>query len=210
MAVICPTITAASETDYARQIDNVKGFAKRIHIDLMDGQLAPTISLEASKIWLPEGIICDVHVMFKRPLDIIEELITLKPHLIVIHKEVDVDHQQFADQLREHNIKAGLALLPETPLESIAGLAYHFEQILIFGGHLGYQGGQANLGLIDKVKEARSLYSNIEIAWDGGINDQNAKKLVHSGADVLNVGAYIQSSPDPRAAYAKIEQSLKE
>ena len=42
MAVICPTVTAVSEHDYKEQLLRLKPFAKRIHIDLMDGRFAPT------------------------------------------------------------------------------------------------------------------------------------------------------------------------
>jgi ribulose-phosphate 3-epimerase len=208
MAVICPTITAADERDYASQIDKVKNFAHRIHIDLMDGELAPSRSVDISKVTLPEGLLCDVHVMFSRPMDIIDDLIRLNPYMVIIHQEADVDHTRFARFLHEHHIKAGLALLQETSVQSAQSLIAYFDQVLIFGGKFGYQGGQADLGLIDKVKEALDLYPVPEIAWDGGVNDKNAKQLADAGVNVLNVGSFIQSDVDPKAAYAKILRSL--
>ena len=205
--IVCPTITSSDLDQYSKQINNVVGFAERIHIDLMDGLLAPTKSLDVASVWLPEDIICDVHVMYQSPQDIIDSLIKLKPNLVIIHAEAQVDHKVLADQLHIANIKAGLALLPPTTVDSAAKLINNFDQVLVFGGHLGYQGGKADLGLLDKVRQLKAQYPQLELAWDGGINDQNAQQIVAAGIDVLNVGAFIQSNPDPKAAYAKLINS---
>jgi pentose-5-phosphate-3-epimerase len=82
---------------------------------------------------------------------------------------------------------------------------HSFDQVLIFSGHLGYHGGEADLGLLDKVAKVRAHHPEAEIAWDGGINDQNAAKLVAGGVNVLNVGGYIQNSSTPQEAYATLE-----
>ena len=208
-AIICPTVTAYDEYEYNDQIRRLKPFAKRIHIDLMDGEFAPTKSPDLKHVWWPHSVTADIHLMYKDPMNYLSELIRLKPHMVVIHNEADVHHMHFAAELHKAGIKTGLAILQDTPIEWSYQIMHSFDQILIFSGKLGHHGGTADLGLIDKVKKAREHHPDGEIAWDGGISDQNIRELVSAGVDVLNVGGYIQNSESPEVAYAKLEEIIK-
>lgn len=206
MAVICPTVTAFTEHEYKQQLLQLKPFAKRVHIDLMDGQFAPTKSPELSKIWWPHQLVVDVHLMFQNPMEYIEDLIRLRPHMVVIHNEADAHHMHFAAALHKHDIKAGLAILHDTPVEYAYQIMHSFDHILVFSGKLGYHGGEADLGLLDKVHKISQHHPDAEIGWDGGINDQNVRQLVEAGVDVLNVGGFVQKASQPEAAYKLLEQ----
>ena len=46
----------------------------------------------------------------------------------------------------------------------------------------------------------------LEIGWDGGVNDDVAKKLADGGVDELNTGGFIAHAPDPKAAYEELQQ----
>ncbi|HEY4963259.1 MAG TPA: hypothetical protein VIH90_01000 [Candidatus Saccharimonadales bacterium] len=206
---VVPTITAKDEVDYRRQIDNVRNYAEALHIDLMDGKFAPSISPPLEHTWWPHELKAYIHLMFENPMDYLDQLIRLKPHMVIIHNEVTVHHMHFAAELHKHGIEAGLAILQETPIEWAYQIMHSFDQMLVFSGKLGYHGGTADLGLLDKVKKIKQHHPEAEIAWDGGINDQNALALVEGGVNVLNVGGYIQDSSEPKAAYDKIEMELK-
>lgn len=205
MIDICPTVTAYDLDEYRTQINRLISFAGRIHIDLMDGQFAPTQSPPLDQIWLPQHKICDIHLMYKNPMDYLQQLIKLRPSMVVIHNEADVHHMLFAAELHKEGIKAGLAILQNTPVEHAEQIMHSFDHVLIFSGNLGHHGGEANLALLDKVRQVRLLHAEAEIGWDGGINDQNAKQLIAAGVDVLNVGGYVQKSSNPAAAYAKLK-----
>lgn len=206
MATICPTVTAYDTHQYRAQMELVEKFAKRIHIDLMDGEFAPTVSPALDEVWWPPQLTADIHIMYRRPGNHLERLIELKPHLVVIHAEADVDHAAFAAKLHEAGIKAGLSLLQATTVESVEDILGSFDHVMIFSGNLGHHGGsKVDFGLLDKVREIHRHHPDIEIGWDGGISDQNAKQLVEGGIDVLNIGGFIHEAEDPNAAYAKLE-----
>ena len=209
MAVICPTVTAYDPHEYREQLERLVPFAERVHIDLMDGILAPTKSPGLEQIWLAGELISDIHLMYQRPMNYLAQLVKLKPHMVVIHYEAEVNHAHFATHLREHGIKAGLALLQPTPVEAIGELMPCFDHVLVFSGDLGHHGGQADLKLLEKVRQIRKKFPAAEISWDGGINDQNAKQLAEAGVDVLNVGGFIQKAPDPPAAYAVLQDMFR-
>ena len=208
MPVICPTITAFDTDEYKRQVDQVKGFAKRIHIDLMDGEFAPTLSPPLDQVWWPHELEADIHLMYQRPMEQLEKLIHLKPRLVVIHNEAHVHHMHFAAALHKVGIEVGLAILHDTPIEYAHQIMHSFDHVLVFSGNLGHHGGEADLGLLDKVRYLREHHPDVEIGWDGGINDRNAKQLAEAGVDVLNVGGFIQKSDDPAAAYQRIADEL--
>lgn len=210
MAVICPTVTAYDTHEYRTQIERLEPFAKRIHIDLMDGDFAPTKSPDLSHVWWPHSLKADIHLMYQQPMDYVEELIKLKPHMVVIHNEATVHHMHFAARLHQHDILTGLAILRDTPVEYAYQIMHSFDQVLVFSGHLGYHGGEADLALLEKVRKIREHHPAAEIAWDGGINADNAPQLLAAGVDVLNVGGYIQKSDDPAAAYAKLSSELRD
>jgi ribulose-phosphate 3-epimerase len=206
---ICPTITAFDPHEYREQMERLMPFAKRIHIDLMDGEFAPTKSPSLEQAWWPHEVTADIHLMYQHPMEYLDLLIKLKPNMVVIHNEADVHHMHFAAELHKHKIEAGLAILADTPVEYAYQIMHSFDHVLIFSGHLGYHGGKADLGLLDKVRKVRDHHPDAEIGWDGGINDQNAHQLDEAGVDVLNVGGFIAKSADPADAYAKMKAATK-
>jgi ribulose-phosphate 3-epimerase len=207
--IICPTITAFNPNGYEQQMQAIEPFASRVHIDLMDGEFAPSQSPDLDSIWWPTEITADIHLMYERPEENLRSLIKLKPNLVIIHYEADVNYESFAAELKKHGIKAGLALLQTTSFDVAEEAIAFYDHILIFSGKLGYHGGEAQLNLLDKATAIKQKYPQIELAWDGGINDTNAMEISEAGVDVLNVGGFIQKSDDPWKAYAKIEKALK-
>jgi ribulose-phosphate 3-epimerase len=207
---ICPTITAYNLIEYKRQMNHISPFADRVHIDLMDGEFTEYPSVKLDQIWWPHKLAADIHLMYKRPMDYLEQLIKIKPRMVIIHNEAEVHHMHFAAELHKADILSGLAILQDTPIEYAYQVMHSFDHVLIFSGRLGYHGGVADLGLLDKVNKVRDHHPDAEIGWDGGVNDQNARQLADGGVDVLNVGGYIQKSLKPRQAYAKLKEIIEE
>lgn len=209
MSVVCPTVTAYDLPEYSRQLKIVSSFAGRVHIDLMDGRFAPTISPSLREIGLPHHTINDIHLMYQEPMQVLSELIRLKPHMVVVHNEAHVHHMHFVAELHKHDIKAGLAILADTPIEYAYQIMHSFDHVLIFSGNLGHHGGEADMGLLDKVRKVKEHHPDAEIGWDGGINEHNIQELIKAGVDVLNVGSGIHAAKNPAEAYQKLQDMSK-
>jgi ribulose-phosphate 3-epimerase len=201
VSVICPTITAADARTYRVQIEQVVTFAPRLHIDLADGVLAPTKLLGPAHIWWPAATRADLHVMYKQPLKHLAALIDLRPSLIILHAEAEGDFMEFVIAAHKHNIAVGAALLPETPVGAILPALQYIDHVLIFSGRIGYFGGHADLTLLSKVTELRDHKPQLEIGWDGGINNTNIRDLLRGGIDVLNAGGFIHGAKNAGSAY---------
>jgi ribulose-phosphate 3-epimerase len=206
-ATICPTITVLDDDmeEYRRQIEHIAPFATRIHIDLTDGEFAPTKNIAIDEVWWPGGMRADLHMMYKRPFDHAELLFDLEPQMIIVHAEAEGDFSSFAAEAHERGIEIGLALLPQTSPEFIRPALEFVDHILVFSGDLGHFGGHADLRLLTKIKHIKKVKPRIELGWDGGVNEHNAKALSLSGVDVLNVGGFIQKADNPEAAYEKLK-----
>lgn len=209
MAVICPCVTPQTGDEYNRQMERITPFAKRIHIDFMDGAFAPVTSPGLDKAWWPKGVKADLHLMYAHPTKHMRAIVRLQPHLVIVHAEADGQFVNFAQIVRKLGIKVGVALLPKTPAETIKDALSHIDHVMVFSGDLGKYGGQANLDLLVKAQALKHLKPSLEIGWDGGINQHNIHLLAAGGIDVLNVGGAIQKASNPQDAYATLKAQLR-
>ena len=209
MIDICPTIDAEDTETYRRQVERVAAFTKRLHIDLGDGEFTPNTLVPPDEVWWPGGVRADLHVMYERPFEYVNELIALGPQLIIVHAEAEGEFGEFAQKIRRHGIEVGVALLHDTPVDLIKPALGLVDHVLIFSGNLGHQGGSnADLRLLEKAKAIKAVRSTIEIGWDGGVNDLNVKQLVEGGIEVVNVGSFIQSAKDAEKAYHSLDLAV--
>ena len=207
-ATICPTVTVDCFEDFQEQIERIALFATRLHIDAADSTLTPNSLIPIDQVWWPGGVRTDIHLMSRQPEQYLDHLIALGPQLVVVHAEADGDFSRIAKRLHRHGIEAGVALQQQTPIAFIQPALDIIDHVLVFSGKLGSYGGKADLALLEKARELKRLKPQLEIGWDGGINDKNARALAEGGVEVLNVGGYIQHSPDPRAAYATLVHEI--
>ncbi len=206
MSVICPTVTCQTEDvhEYRRQMEKVEYLTNRIQVDLMDGDFAPTKSPPFDHIWFPEHLQIDLHLMFRHPALMLNNVLEIKPSLLIVHAESEVDIPTLSTAIRESNIKMGLALLPETNPEHILDELEYLDHVLIFSGNLGHFGGAADLSLLRKVEKLKRYKPDLEIGWDGGANLDTVKQLSDGGVDVINVGGFIQLSENPKSAFEQL------
>ena len=199
MAVITPTITTDDPHVFRDDLDRIATFSEGVHIDFADGILAPVSLLPVDKAWRHDDLITHVHIMYQQPLEVIDEIQALEADLVILHAESD-DVKEALETLSEQGIRTGIALLPETSVADLADLRIDdlFDHILVFAGHLGYQGGKADMSQVHKVEELRVRYPDVEIGWDGGVSDTNVQELVAAGVDVLNVGGFIKNAENPK------------
>jgi ribulose-phosphate 3-epimerase len=208
MSVIAPAVLAESADEYKLQIERVHTFAERVHIDISDGEFAPTFTLSAAQVWWPQDWTVDIHAMVARPSDHLETLISLKPNMIIFHVEIQEDIIPILQQVKKAGIKAGIALQRSTVPSTVKAAIGIADHVMIFSGDLGKYGGTASLMQLEKVRLIRAIRQDVEIGWDGGVNIENAYSLAQGGVDVLNVGRTIASAADAKSVYATLVSEI--
>ena len=208
MTVIAPCITVETEDDYKSTVERLHPFAKRVHVDIMDGQFAPTFSIGVDKLWWPQEWEIDVHLMATTPSQYVPTLIQLKPSCIILHAEASEDLLPLIAAIKQAGIKVGIALLKTTVPSSIQEYIEQADHVLVFSGNLGHYGGTASLMQLEKVRLIRGIHPEVEIGWDGGANVENAFSLAQGTVDVINVGGAISNAADPTAVYNQMVSEI--
>ena len=208
MSVIVPAILADNPTAFKEQIERVTGFAERIHIDLSDGEFAPTFTVGIADLWAPEGWVVDIHLMAHDINSFLPQLISLTPNMIIVHSEASSGALDAIQAIKKAGIRAGLALLRPTVPKTVEEMINQADHVMIFSGELGRFGGTASLMQLEKIRLIKAINPNVEIGWDGGVTAENSYSLVQGGVDVLNVGGAIHKASDPRAAFERLRQEI--
>jgi len=208
MAVVVPTIMVETVDEFREASERVAPFARRVHIDLSDGEFAPTFLLEENNLYWPPEWEVDIHAMVARPSEHLAKLIEMKPSLIIIHSEVTENIVVLLGRIKEAGIKAGLALLKTTVPATIEEAIKLADHIMIFSGDLGKFGGTASMMQLEKVRLIKNINPTAEIGWDGGVNIENAYTLTQGGVEVLNTGGAIATAENPAESYQALVKEI--
>lgn len=209
MSVIAPAILAENADLYKQAIDRVQPFAQRVHIDISDGEFAPTFTVGLNEVWWPEGWTIDIHAMVARPVEHLQTLVQLKPSMVIFHAETDMEQlPSVMATLKQYDIKAGVSLLRSTVPSSVSAAIQQADHVMVFTGDLGKYGGTANLMQLEKVRLIKQINPEAEIGWDGGVNVDNAYTLTQGGVSVLNVGGAIQKAMNPAEVYEQLVEEI--
>ncbi|MCF7858257.1 MAG: ribulose-phosphate 3-epimerase [Candidatus Cloacimonetes bacterium] len=204
MVKIAPSILSADFVRLENEINKVqKAGADILHLDVMDGHFVPNLTFGLpiiKSIKDHASIPIDVHLMVTNPENFLKELCEWKIDYVSFHQEVNSKEPKHIKLLKENGVKAGLAINPATPVESIFPLISLLDFVLIMSVNPGF-GGQSFMPIVyEKIKTlkifAAKINPSLEIEVDGGINDKTAPKLISIGADILVAGSYIFADDD--------------
>ncbi|HEY1085487.1 MAG TPA: hypothetical protein VGE34_02045 [Candidatus Saccharimonadales bacterium] len=208
MSVIAPAVLAENLEQFNEKMGIVQSFAERIHIDITDGEFAPTFTVGEADVSWPATMTADIHAMVARPSEHVQMLVAKKPNLIIFHAEVQEDLTPIFQYVKQAGLKVGISLQRPTVPSSVAALIEAADHVMIFSGDLGHHGGTASLMQLEKVRLIRAIRPSVEIGWDGGVNLDNAFSLAQGGIDVLNVGGTIARSADPATTYTQLVNEI--
>lgn len=206
MSIVTPTITTVDPHEFRSQMDVIATYAEGVHLDFADGIFAPTELLPIEMAWRHDSLITHAHIMYQDPFAVLDDIIHLEADLVIIHAESD-NVKKTLEHLVENGTRTGIALLPETTVSELEELDCEglFEHVLIFGGHLGYQGGQADLSQLHKIAAIKERFGDIEIGWDGGVNEANIQEISKAGVSIINVGGALRQAQYPKKTYSKLQ-----
>lgn len=208
MSQIIPAITVETLDQYQEATQKIGAFARRVHIDISDGEFAPTFLLGESQLYWPEGWEVDVHAMVARPSEHIAAILELRPSLVIFHAEVQENLPALFAQLKEAGVKAGVALLKATVPASVEAIIKEADHVMIFSGDLGHHGGTASMMQLEKIRLVKKINPSVEIGWDGGVNIENAYTLTQGGVDILNTGGALANSENPTETYNALVKEI--
>ena len=196
---ISPSILSADFGKLGSEIQNLeKAGADLIHIDVMDGHFVPNITIGPeviSKLRKHTSLPFDVHLMISPVNYFIKNFAEAGADIITIHPEATNDLLDSIKKIKSFNKKVGISLNPETSIDKVLPFLNLIDLVLIMSVNPGFGGQKFIEETLQKVKALRreidekNLKTKIEI--DGGINFENAKKVIKAGVDILVSGTTI-------------------
>ena len=213
MHIIAPSLLAADFSILREEIEMVNASeADWLHLDIMDGRYVPNMSfgfpvLEQVKKYSKKPM--DVHLMIVEPEKYLERFAKTGANLISVHYEACTHIHRTIYQIKELGCKAGIALNPHTPVSHLTDIIGDIDLVCLMSVNPGFGGQKFIANTYNKIKAlveiSKQMNPGLLIEIDGGVDQQNARKLIDCGANVLVAGSSVFSNENPLEAIKKLK-----
>lgn len=207
---IAPSILGADYGDLNHFLHQMEGYSDLFHVDVMDGNFVPNLSIGAMVVdKIKTTIPLDCHLMINNPGDYIESYAKAGAHIITIHAEASKNLKKDIETIQSFGCKAGVAINPDTPVKKIAKVLPMLDMVLVMSVFPGFGGQKFMPEVLPKIAEIREQYPNLDIQVDGGITDETAPLAKAVGANIFVAGSFILKSESPKNAAEKLRKSIE-
>ena len=203
---LAPSVLSADFGDLRGAMDICqKGGAHWIHIDVMDNQFVPNLTIGppvVKSLRKYTDKFLDVHMMVVEPEKLVEPFARAGADGITFHVEAAENPNEVIDLIKSTGKQVGISLKPGTPLSSIEPFLDKVDLVLIMTVEPGFGGQDYLPGSSDRIKKLKSRLNEmcldrVLIEVDGGVKLNNMKEVVEAGADVLVAGSAVFGVKDP-------------
>jgi ribulose-phosphate 3-epimerase len=213
MAIIAPSILSADFANLQRDCEMLnQSAADWFHVDIMDGVFVPNISfgfpvVKAIKKHATKPL--DVHLMIVDPDRYIKAFADAGADYLSVHIEACNHLHRTLQYIKAEGMKAGVAVNPHTPVSQLEDIVADTDLFCMMSVNPGFGGQKFIENTYRKIEKLKDLIlktgSKALIEIDGGVDGNNAAKLIATGADVLVAGNYVFSAANPTATIESLK-----
>lgn len=191
---ISASILSADLRNLSYEMHSLDRYVDEFHLDIMDGHFVPNISFGPELVKAVRKLTnkpLDIHLMIENPIKYVDMFVDAGADLITFHYETG-NYFKCRDYIKSKNVKVGIAYNPNT---QVYILDSDINRVLIMSVHPGFAGQKFIRSSLRRIYQARKWADkkcyNIEVAVDGGIDNDTAYQVVRNGADVMIAGSYL-------------------
>jgi ribulose-phosphate 3-epimerase len=217
MIKIAPSLLAANFAQLEKQIAEAEhSGADWIHLDVMDGHFVPNITFGpalVSSVRNCTKLPLDVHLMISDADKFIGPFRTAGADVITVHQESCLHLYRTIQAIKESGSKAGVALNPSTPIDTLKDVLDELDLVLIMTVEPGFGGQRFIKSTLRKIRELRKMIDvskkDIFLEVDGGIDQDTAAEVIGAGANVLVAGTSVFKAESMKSAIASLRSASK-
>jgi ribulose-phosphate 3-epimerase len=150
----------------------------------------------------------NVHLMVTRPDELLDAFCKAGSDTLLIHAEARCDVGEALARIRDHGVRPGITLNPETPAEAGLHYADAVDEILCMTVHPGFGGQVLIPEVLDKITRIRKALPEVDLSVDGGINDETAADCAAAGANLFVAGAWLYGQDDMAAGIRRMRERI--
>jgi ribulose-phosphate 3-epimerase len=211
--VILPSLLQCDFGNLKSEVDRLQAAGvEAFHLDVMDGHFVPNFTYGmpiVSAVRRLSPLFLDVHLMMDNPGSYLDQFAQAGADCITIHAEISEDISELISRIHQMELAAGLAINPQTDLESVQPYLADCDLLLIMGVNAGFGGQAFNPVALEKLERAKQHFPNLLLEVDGGVNKSTIGDCVAAGAELLVVGSAIFEHDDYHCALRSLSEAME-
>ncbi len=206
--MIAPSILSFDHSNLAGPVQElVSAGAEIIHLDVMDGQFVPPITIGdgvAKGLRKLGNFMLEAHLMTLTPERHFEPFAAAGCKRIIFHVEATAHSHRLAQSLKSMGVEAGIAINPGTPVQAIESVLDMVDEVLVMTVNPGWGGQDFIRSTMAKVAWIRERSPRVLIEVDGGIDEDTLPVARDHGANLFVVGSHLTRGKSVGEAFQRL------